>query len=105
MKKFIIYAFIVGMGFLLASLFQKDYKIINEVVTERYNRCVLTLRLEKELNKEELAEIAAEIKEDKKSFDKVYISFYLPNQEVGEGAYATAKFEPEPVITIQGWSK
>jgi hypothetical protein len=65
----------------------------------------LDVRLEKKITKEALADVAVKIKNaDKNKYERTFITYYLPNMEVGAGAWASTHFNPNLEVSILGLS-
>ncbi len=72
-----------------------DYHVINQ--DEIYNeKLSLDIQLDKPYKKSELQNFAYYIKNNfaKKSYKRIFISYYLPEMNVGNGAWATSHFNP-----------
>lgn len=82
-----------------------DYSIINEDTDKAFNKTSLEIRLKEELNQADLKNIALEIRESRSDYDKVWIFYFLPGQEPGNGAWATTHFKPELNVEILGATK
>ena len=68
-----------------------DYEIINDTNIPDIKRSV-DVRLKKVIGAEGLATMAQEIKQGQ--YQRTFIAYYLPNMEVGKGAWATTHFNP-----------
>jgi len=67
--------------------------IIN--VDEVYNqRKSINVRIPRKLNKQELTEIAKYLKKKNAQYSYLFILYYLPEMQVGNGAFATSHFNP-----------
>ena len=78
------------------------YKIIE---TERFRtiKCMLTVRLSKKISKESLRQLAIKLRsEEPKKYDRMFVTYYLPNMKVGSGAWATTHFNPKLNVKILG---
>ncbi len=81
-----------------------------EIITEKdnvnpeidLNKCNIEVRLNKKLTKEELKIIANNLRGTRKSYDKLWIFYYLPEMKVGSGAWATTHFTPDLEVEILG---
>jgi len=72
---------------------------------KKYNRCKLQIKINEKLNEDVLKDIAIKLRADRAGFDKLYISFYLPERlpdASGNGAWAIANFTPELEVEIIG---
>lgn len=83
------------------SISNIKYSIIREdkITNEKYS---VDIRLEKEYMKSDLEEFAYFIKNNVKSgnYKRIFISYYLPNMNVGQGAWATSHFNPDLEIIM-----
>jgi len=82
-----------------------DYTIINEDEDRAINKTSVEIRLKEEISEADLRNIALEIKNDRKVYDKVWVFYFLPGQEPGNGAWATTHFKPELNVEIIGATK
>lgn len=65
----------------------------------------LDVRLSKRVSENVLREIALELKsKETQSYERTFISYYLPHMVVGSGAWATTHFNPTLEIRIIGLS-
>ena len=79
-----------------------NYKIINEDILPGIKRS-LDIRLNKKVSEETLRSIAVELKNlDRRHYERTFICYYLPDMQVGEGAWATTHFDPDLTVHIQG---
>ena len=66
---------------------------------------VLDIRLNHKVPEEVLRAIATQLKHsDQHTYERTFISYYLPGMEVGSGAWATSHFDPDLQIRIFGAS-
>jgi len=82
-----------------------QYTIINE---EKFLNIKISLdiRLESEVNKEDIIKIANELRKDgRRDYQRVFINYYLPGMEVGSGAWALSHFNPNLEVQIMGLTK
>jgi len=78
------------------------YDIINSDVMPGIKR-TLNIRLNQKVSKEVLTTIAMKLKDmDKNIYARTFILYYLPNMQVGKGAWATTHFDPDLKVNIQG---
>tara|TARA_B110000503_G_scaffold71078_1_gene110432 strand:- start:690 stop:1361 length:672 start_codon:yes stop_codon:yes gene_type:complete len=82
-----------------------DYAIINEDTDRTFNKTSVEIRLKEEISEANLKNIALEIKDSRSDYDKVWIFYFLPGQEPGNGAWATTHFKPELNVEILGATK
>ena len=86
------------------SLKKIDYTIISDSDFRNEKRSV-DVRLKNKVTLDTLGEIARNIKTlQEESYNKTFIFYYLPNMEVGAGAWATSHFRPELDVKIMGLS-
>lgn len=86
------------------SAIPKDvtYKIISDEKMKHVKRSVSIL-LNRRVSKGILQTIVDEVKRaDKASYERTFVTFYLPEMEVGAGAWATAYSNPNLKIEILG---
>jgi len=82
-----------------------QYTIINEEKLLSI-KTMIDIRLESEVNEDTLIKIANELKRDGRShFQRIFINYYLPEMEVGKGAWALSHFNPDLEVDIIGLSK
>ena len=79
-----------------------DYKIIKETENHNFSKANVEVRLSKKVSKEELSTLANSLRKDRKSFERLWIAYYLPDMKVGSGAWATTHFDPELEVKILG---
>ncbi|MGO4920636.1 hypothetical protein [Maribacter spongiicola] len=82
-----------------------DYILISEVTDRAFNKTSIEIQLKEELSEADLKNIALEIKGSRDDFDKIWIFYFLPDQEPGNGAWATTHFKPELNVKILGATK
>lgn len=90
--------------FLLASC-SKNYEILKEDISMNVSR--IDVKLSEKVDKPALEQISTEIRASRKSYDKVWISFYLPDflPESGIRAWAMGSFTPNLEVEIFGEDK
>lgn len=79
-----------------------DYKIIKETENHNFSKTNIDVRLSKKVSKEELSTLANSLRKDRKSFERLWIAYYLPGMKVGSGAWATTHFAPGLEVKILG---
>ncbi len=84
---------------------EKNYTIIKEYRNENIKKVNIDIRLNQEVNELGLKEIAIELKEERKNFKMLWIFYYLPGHEVGNGAWVTTHFSPDLEVKILGATK
>ena len=78
------------------------YSIIDSDTYLNYKRS-LDVRLNKKVSEKTLRAIALKLKaQDSKNYERTFICYYLPDMEVGAGAWATTHFNPNLEVRIQG---
>lgn len=82
-----------------------DYTIINENIERAFNKTSIEIRLKEEISETDLKNIALEIKGSRRDYDKIWIFYFLPGQETGNGAWATTHFTPVLNVEILGATK
>jgi hypothetical protein len=81
-----------------------NLKIVEDIKKRNIKRSV-TVRLASKVSKEALGQIAKKIrKADKNNYKRTFILYYLPEMEIGMGAWATTHFNPELKVVILGLS-
>lgn len=69
-------------------------------------KTMIDVRLKSEVNEDTLKKIAKELRNKGRShFQRVFINYYLPDMEVGKGAWALSHFNPDLEVEIIGLSK
>lgn len=82
-----------------------QYTIINEEKMGNIKTSI-DIRLESEVNKETITNIANELRKDgRRNYHRVFINYYLPGMEVGNGAWALSHFNPTLEVQIMGFTK
>ena len=91
--------------FLMISCGNSNYEILKEDVSMNVSR--IDVKLNGKVDKTELERISNEIRASRKSYDKVWISFYLPDfvPESGIRAWAMGSFTPDLEVEIIGEDK
>ena len=78
------------------------YSIIDSDTYLDYKRS-LDVRLNKKVSEKTLQAIALKLKaQDSRNYERTFICYYLPDMEVGTGAWATTHFNPNLDVRIQG---
>ncbi len=80
------------------------YSIIKCDEIKTIKKITISVRLSREVNKNELKKIALKIKKSKPNFKKYWIFYFLPGHTTQYGAWATSHFKPELEIRILGAS-
>ncbi len=95
--------------FAIASCSDNAPKIPNdvkfEILTEKIralNICNLVVNLNKKVDTNTLKAIATELRNKRKHFDKLWISYYINNQGIESGAWASTSFTPDLEIEVFG---
>lgn len=90
---------------LMISCGNSNYEILKEDVSMNVSR--IDVKLNEKVDKSEIEKISNEIRASRKSYDKVWISFYLPDflPESGIRAWAMGSFTPELEVEIFGEDK
>jgi len=66
-------------------------------------KATIDIRLERKVSEDFLKKLASKIREDEpKKFDRIFLSYYLPNMTYGAGAWATTHFETNLKVKILG---
>ncbi|WP_339719691.1 hypothetical protein [Marinomonas primoryensis] len=78
------------------------YSIISDNEFRDVKRSI-DVRLDGKVSVEVLRTIARKFKNmERKKYERIFISYYLPNMKVGAGAWATTHFDPELEVKILG---
>lgn len=88
---------------LLADTFEGvNYTIIN--VSRMQNiKCSFDISLNQKVSKDFLRKFALKIRDDEpRSYERIFITYYLPDMIPGAGAWATSHFNPNLVVKILG---
>ena len=82
----------------------KDYGVVGrEAIPDA--KLSLDVRLEAEVSEARLREIASELGSGQRSrYERIFISYYLPGMQPGDGAWATSHFTPDLEVRILGAS-
>lgn len=79
------------------------HSIIEDTFMGTIKRTV-DVRLEQKITEDELRLLGEEIKlKGRKSYERVFITYYLPHQTPGSGAWATTHFDPDIDVRILGF--
>ena len=82
-----------------------SYPVENTDIVSDHKRG-LEVRLNKRVSEDVLRAIALELKKrDSREYDRTFIDYYLPDMELGAGAWATTHFNPDLEVRILGLSK
>ncbi|MCK4913717.1 MAG: hypothetical protein KAI59_04270 [Planctomycetes bacterium] len=108
MKKLFIISCILllTIGLFAPGCEKKDitYEIINTQTFRDIKRS-LDVRLNKKVSEETLRAIALKLKaQDSRKYERTFICYYLPDMEIGTGAWATTHFNPNLDIRILGFT-
>ena len=79
-----------------------EYSVINEEQNNNLKKTSINIRLNKKVDEATLKMIAEELKSKREEFEKLWISYYLPEMKVGSGAWATSHYTPTLTIQILG---
>jgi hypothetical protein len=79
-----------------------DYAILSEEPNPALSKSNVEVQLVAKVDEVRLEQIALELREDRSEFDKLWIFYYLPDMEVGKGAWATTHFTPDLEVEIGG---
>jgi hypothetical protein len=86
------------------KLEKKIYSIASDKSLRDEKRSV-DVKLDKKVSAEALKNIALTIKRmEQKDYKRTFIAYYLPDMEVGSGAWATSHFNPELKVMFLGLS-
>lgn len=79
-----------------------EYEILKEDFDKVYNKSSVYVQLPNPIEKNELTNIAKEIRASRKKFDILFVFYSLPNMKIGERSWAITHFEPEMKLKILG---
>lgn len=65
-------------------------------------RGILEVRLTETIQREDIRGIAGELRQEYTSNDPLFINYYLPQMQIGWGAWATSHFSPDLEIQVLG---
>lgn len=80
------------------------FKIENQELNTTLKKASFDIRLEERISEKEIELVAQNIKTKNPGFDRYFILYYLPDMQIGSGAWATSHFNPNLLINIQGIS-
>jgi hypothetical protein len=80
------------------------YEIESKDFSKPLSKASIDIRLEKQTNEEQIRAIAHRIKQTFPGYDKYFIFYWLPEMELGTGAWATSHFTPNLIVNIIGAS-
>ena len=99
---FIITILIFSSSVMAKTFDGVDYTII-DATRMRNIKCSLDIRLDKKVSKDVLRKLALKLRDDEsKSYDRMFITYYLPDMTPGTGAWATSHFNPNLEVKILG---
>jgi hypothetical protein len=88
------------------ALTDSHYKIISEKdhVDSKFgiNKCNIEIEIKSKITIDELKSIANKLRETRKSYDKLWIAYFLPDMKDGSGAWAITNFTPNLEAEIIG---
>lgn len=100
-------AIVLGLtlGAVQAKQIDNDVYSVTSDDNYRDEKRSVNVRLDKKVSVEELRNIALTIKGmEKNDYERTFITYYLPDMEIGSGAWATSHFNPELKVNILGLS-
>lgn len=83
---------------------EKVYSIIGEDRDIALKKANIKVRLQGPVSEKELKKLALNLKEERNGCEKLWIFYYLPEQETEYGAWAISHFKPELELEILGAS-
>ena len=102
LKYFYCFTAIIVLSVTVGSVQAGTYTIISDNDFRDVKRSI-DVRLDKKVSVEVLRTMARKLKNmERKKYDRTFIAYYLPNMEVGAGAWATSHFNPELEVRILG---
>ena len=89
-----------------SSNLESFYKIISEkeevIPSYNINKCNVVVELKKKMSIDELKEIANSLRNTRKTYDKLWILFYLIDTSLDKAGWAMANFTPDLEVEIIG---
>nr|WP_321237556.1 hypothetical protein [uncultured Psychroserpens sp.] len=82
-----------------------NFIIINEDKDDLVNKTSIDIRLNGRITIEQLKAIGLKLKNDRPSMQKLWAFYYLPENEIGNGAWAITHFKPKLEVKILGSTK
>jgi len=83
-----------------------SYKIISETENVNpkigINKCNIDVELTERISEVKLMRIAYDLRKTRKSYDYLWIFYYLPDMKIGSGCWATSHFTPDLDVKILG---
>ena len=84
---------------------EKNFTIIKEVPNKALKKVNIDIRLNGKISELELKKIAIELKEERSEYNMLWIFYYLPENKIGNGAWATSHYSPLLEVKILGATK
>jgi hypothetical protein len=82
-----------------------SYTIISDTNYHQIKRTV-EIRLSERISEKVLTELAQKLKAlDPKTYERTFMTYYLPDMKVGHGAWATTHYDPKLKVQILGTTK
>ena len=96
----LVLAFILGCN-VQSPLEKYNCKIIDSESTELIKKSIY-IQIPNKLNELQLAEIANHLRKNNGQYERLFITYLLPDMEIGSGAFATSHFNKKLDIQIHG---
>lgn len=87
------------------SILLPEFKIEKQNLNEAVKKASFDIRLGKKASEGNLELIAHNIKAEHPGFERYFIAYYLPDMEIGTGAWATSHFNPDLKVEVLGLSE
>ncbi len=79
------------------------YRIVSEDLSSESSRRYVAVVLSKRLAEADIGQIADIVRaREKTAFERTLVNFYLPRMKIGQGAWATATYNPALKVSIVG---
>lgn len=102
----LIIFFIVIILMIPKSIFADSFNGVNYTIIERSsrgNKISIDIKLAKKVSENDLYKLALKLRSaEPKSYNRVFISYYLPSMKSGSGAWAISHFDPNLEVRILG---
>lgn len=108
MKKVLTTLLTISLSVLAASpVIAESFQGVNYTVIEKSNfgsmQSRIDLRLDKKVSKDYLRKLALRLQEaEPRTYERIFINYYLPGMTPGSGAWATSHFNPNLEVKILG---
>jgi hypothetical protein len=107
MRKFIVLKLTFIFLIMLSSCDNQNFldiyncKIIKTETPQSFKR-IIYIQISTQLTEQQLTEIAAQMREENSSYERLFVFYLLPDMEIGSGAWAVTNYNPELEVRIFG---